>query len=131
MKKYYLKIIALFLIAFGLITLFTSSSVIFDLFDIRIEKGNYVLFVVWTNFICSLIYIYSAYGFFTNKKWTTTLLGIAVIILLTSFVGLNIYANSGGIYETKTMSAMIFRTVITLVFAFLAYFLVTKRKINI
>ena len=49
MKKIILYLVAAMLIAFGLLTLFLSSSVIFDLFDIRSKEGNYVLFVVWSN----------------------------------------------------------------------------------
>ena len=128
MKKYLPNIVAIILAAFGLLTLFLSSSVIFDLFGIRAKEGNYVLFVVWSNFISSLLYLFAAYGFVTVKKWTAPLLGISIIILITSFIGLIIYASSGGLHETKTIGAMIFRITVTLVFAILAYFLITKRK---
>lgn len=130
MKKYLPNIIALILTAFGLLTLFLSSSVIFDLFSIRAKQGNYVLFVVWSNFICSLLYLVAAYGFVRTKKWTTPLLGISIIILITSFIGLNIYANSGGLYETKTMGAMVFRISFTLIFAILSYFTIAKKKMG-
>ena len=128
MKKYLPNIVAIILAVFGLLTLFLSSSVIFDLFGIRAKEGNYVLFVVWSNFISSLLYLFAAYGFVTVKKWTAPLLGISIIILITSFIGLIIYASSGGLHETKTIGAMIFRITVTLVFAILAYFLITKRK---
>ena len=128
MKKYLPNIVAIILAVFGLLTLFLSSSVIFDLFGIRAKEGNYVLFVVWSNFISSLLYLFAAYGFVTAKKWTTQLLGISIIILITSFIGLIIYASSGGLHETKTIWAMIFRITVTLVFAILAYFIITKRK---
>ena len=128
MKKYLPNIVAIILAAFGLLTLFLSSSVIFDLFGIRAKEGNYVLFVVWSNFISSLLYLFAAYGFVTAKKWTAPLLGISIIILITSFIGLIIYASSGGLHETKTIGAMIFRITVTFVFAILAYFIITKRK---
>ena len=51
MKVTILKISAIILTLFALITLFMSSSVIFDLFGIREKEGNYVLFIVITNFI--------------------------------------------------------------------------------
>ena len=90
MKKYLPKIIAIILAAFGLLTLFLSGSVIFDLFGIRAKQGNYVLFVVWSNFISSLLYLVAAYGFITTKKWTTLLLGASTIILIAAFIGLYI-----------------------------------------
>jgi hypothetical protein len=42
MKKTLPYIIAILLAAFGLLTLFLSSSVIFDLFGIRAKEGNFV-----------------------------------------------------------------------------------------
>ena len=129
MKKYVLYTSAVFLTAFGLLTLFLSTSVIFDLFGIRAKEGNYVLFVVWSNFISSILYLFAAYGFAKSKKWTATLLGISIIILIAAFIGLKIHANSGGIYETKTIGAMIFRISVTLVFAIIAYFTITKKKL--
>lgn len=128
MKKTFSYIIATVLIAFDLLTLFLSSSVIFDLFGVREKQGNYVLFVVYANFICSIIYLLAAYGFIKNMKWTTILLGISTIVLIVAFIGLSVHINSGEIYETKTIGAMIFRITITLVFTLLAYFTITKNK---
>ena len=125
-----LKIIAAILLAFGLLTLFLSGSVIFDFLGIREREGNYVLFIVWANFISSLIYLVSAYGFALAKKWTTLLLFSSVLILFGSFIGLLVYVNAGGIHEAKTIGAMIFRTVVTSVFTGLSYFLITKNDGN-
>jgi len=127
MKKIIHYLLATILAGFGLLTLFLSTSVIFDLFGIRAKEGNYVLFVVWSNFISSILYLFAAYGFIKIKKWTTSLLGISTLILITAFIGLKIYVNSGGIYETKTIGAMIFRISVTLVFAMIAYFTINKQ----
>ena len=129
MRKYLPHILAAILTGFALLTLFLSTSVIFDLFGVRAKEGNYVLFVVWSNFISSIIYLFAAYGFVAVKKWTAPLLGISAVILMAAFIGLIIHANAGGIYETKTIGAMVFRIIVTLVFAALAYLNVTKRKL--
>ena len=128
LKKSFSYIVATALTVFGLLTLFLSSSFIFDLFGVREKQGNYVLFVVYANFICSIIYLLAAYGFIKNMKWTTILLGISTIVLIVAFIGLSVHINSGEIYETKTIGAMIFRITITLVFTLLAYFTITKNK---
>ena len=128
MKKALPYLLASILAAFGLLTLFLSTSVIFDLFGVRAKEGNYVLFVVWANFISSLIYLFAAYGFIKNTKWTSRLLGISAIVLLLAFVGLFIHINAGGIYETKTIGAMAFRTTVTFVFSALSYFTITKNN---
>ncbi|MDZ4807438.1 MAG: hypothetical protein SGI96_04130 [Bacteroidota bacterium] len=129
MKKVFPYIVVISLVGFGLLTLFLSISVILDLFGIRAREGNYVLFVVWSNFICSILYLFAAYGFIKSRKWTTILLGISTLMLIAAFIGLNIHASSGGIYETKTIGAMIFRILVTLVFTIIAYFRITKKKI--
>ena len=126
MKKYISYGSAAILVAFGLLTLFLSSSVIFDLFEIRAKEGNYVLFVVWANWISSLLYLTAAYGFIKHKSWTAILLGISSVILISAFIGLQFHINAGGIYETKTVGAMIFRSSFTLVFTAIAYFTITK-----
>lgn len=117
---------AFVLTVFGLLTLFLSTSVIFDLFGIRAKEGNYVLFIVWANFICSLLYLPSAYGFIKGKRWTTWLLAIASVVLIVSFLFLQQHIHNGGIYETKTVGAMIFRSGLTVVFTLLAYFTISK-----
>ncbi len=129
MKKLIPYLLASVLAGFGLLTLFLSTSVIFDLFGIRAKEGNYVLFVVWSNFISSILYLFAAYGFIKSKKWTAKLLGISAIILIAAFVGLKIHASSGGIYETKTIGAMLFRIAVTFAFAIIAYFTITKKKL--
>lgn len=118
------------LAAFGLLTIFLSSSVILDLFGVREMEGNYVLFIVWANFISSLLYLAASYGFFTKKKWTFKLLSIASIILFVAFIGLNFHINAGGIYELKTFKAMIFRTSLTIIFTVIAYFTINKNKLS-
>ena len=125
MRRTFTNSVAIVLAVFGLITLFLSSSVIFDLFSVRAKEGNYVLFVVWANFLSSILYLFAAYGFIKTKKWTIHLLGISAILLIVAFIGLIIHINSGGIYETKTIGAMIFRISLTLVFSILAYFTIS------
>lgn len=132
MKKIIPQILAVVLALFGLATLFMSTSVILDLFGIREKEGNYVLFVVWANFICAVFYLLSIYGLLKVKKWTALLLAISTIILIVAFIGLKSHINSGGIYEAKTVTAMIFRIVLTAVFTILSFAIYKKQttKIN-
>lgn len=129
MKTIILKVAAVIITLFALITLFMSTSVIFDLFGIREKEGNYVLFVVISNFIAGFMYLFAAYGLFTEKTWATKLLLITTTILVVSFVGLLIHANSGGIYEKKTITAMLSRIAITGAFAVISWFFITKKRL--
>ena len=110
------KILLFVLTIFGLVTAFMSSSVLFDWFGIREKEGNYVPFVVIANFICGFLYLTAAFGIFKDKKWSPYLLIFAFIILIITFIALYFHINSGGIYETKTVKALAFRTVLTLIF---------------
>ena len=92
------------------------------------KEGNYVLFIVWANFLSSILYLVAAYGFMKDKKWTIKPLGISALVLLVAFIGLLIHINSGGIYETKTIGAMIFRMTVTIVFTALAFFMISKNN---
>jgi hypothetical protein len=130
MKKIFNYFPVVLLVAFALLTLFLSSSVLFDWFGIREKEGNYVLFVVWANFICSILYLIAAYGFIKSTKWTFQVLSISVIILTVGLIGLFVHINSGGLYETKTIGAMIFRISITLAFVFLAYLKFIRNEKN-
>jgi len=105
----------------------SSSSVIFDWFGIRAKEGNYVLFVVWANFISSILYLVAAVGLIRLKKWATNLLGVSVAILVMAFLGLLMHINNDGIYETKTVGAMIFRTTLTLIFTITSHYIIKKR----
>lgn len=128
MKSITLKTSAVIITLFALITLFMSTSVIFDLFGIREKEGNYVLFVVISNFIAGFLYLTVAYGLFTEKTWASKLLLLTTTILIVSFVGLLIHANTGGIYEQKTIKAMLSRIAITSAFTVIAWFSINKIK---
>lgn len=126
MKKILLYLMGIIIGLFGLLTLFLSTSVIFDWFGRRAQEGNYVLFVVWANLISSLLYILAAYGFFKFKRWTSKLLGISSIILIAAIAGLWVHINSGGLYETHTIKGMIVRIIGTIVFALVAFFAINR-----
>ncbi|MDD2985339.1 hypothetical protein [Flavobacterium sp.] len=130
MKQFISYSLTFLLAIFGLLTLFLSASVIFDLFGIRAKEGNYVLFIVWANFISSFIYLIASYGIIKNKKWAAVILGISALLLINAFISFIIYISADGIYETKTIGAMIFRITVTLFFAAFAYYTINKKNIN-
>lgn len=52
---------------------------------------------------------------------------MATLILVIAFIGFQFYIQSGGIHESKTVGAMVFRMILTLVFTLFAYFTINKR----
>ncbi len=102
---------------FGLFTIYLSGSVIFDLFNMRAKQGNYVLFVIWANFICGFLYLAGSYGLLLKKYWTKKIFLISLIILLISLISFTIYVNQGGIHKVgtfKALSVRIFFTILSL-----------------
>jgi hypothetical protein len=128
MKRMVNYLLVALLVAFGSLTIFLSTSVIFDLFDVREREGNYVLFIVWANFISSIIYFIAAYGLATLKKWTHQPLAVSSVILIIAFIGLQFYVHSGGVHEEKTIRAMMFRMAVTVGFTLYAYFTLNRKK---
>lgn len=126
MKNLLPKIASVALALFALLTIFMSGSVIFDLFGIRAKEGNYVQFVVVSNFICGFLYLIAALGMFARKVWATQWLVASCGILLVSFLGLLWHIESGGLYEMRTVKAMLFRISVTLLFAGISWYYISK-----
>lgn len=130
MKPFATFLITLALSVFGVVTVFLASSVIFDLFNVRSHEGNYVLFVVWANLFSGLLFLAAAVGFVTKKGWTTFPLAISAVLLMLAFIGLLIHVNADGLYESKTVGAMIFRIVINLILLTVIHFTFRPRVVG-
>jgi ABC-type Na+ efflux pump permease subunit len=129
MKNYYSKFLALFIAIFGMLTLYLSGSLIFDLFGVRETQGNYVSFVVWANFISSLIYFSVAVGLWNKKAWTIKWLLVSIIILVTTYIVFWVYILLDGVYEEKTVFAVPFRIGVTSIFLFFNW-LIYKKEVS-
>jgi len=125
LKKY---IPATILTAFGLLTLFLTTSIILDLFGMREKNVGYTPFVIWVNFFCGLAYITAAYGFLNSKKWTAYLLGLAIIALIITFFAFTNFIANGGVHKADTYGALIFRLSLTTIFALVAKFTINIKK---
>lgn len=126
MKKYSFYLLGTLLAAFGLLTFYLSGSVLFDLFEMRAKQGDYVNYVIWANFIASLLYFVAVYGFFTHKKVACKALLLALIVLVLGGIGLYFHIQSGGVYMNKTPKAIGFRFGVTLFFFGMAKYLIGK-----
>lgn len=114
MKNKLVKIAAMVSAFFGLLTVFAGGSVILDLFGMREKEGNYILFVVWANFICGFLYLIASYGFFKQKNWTASIMRSSVWILVAAVIVLFFWILNEEPYENKTILAMTFRILLTL-----------------
>jgi hypothetical protein len=121
-------ILATILFAFGLLTVFLTGSVLLDLFGMREKEGHYVLAIVWANLIAGLVYLLTAYGVIKEEKWTVNTLLIALSVLIIGQILFFAHVVNGGLYETKTVGAMIFRIAFTVLLAVLAFQLNRKKN---
>ncbi len=128
MKNFIHYALAIALVIFALATLFMSSSIVFDWFGIREMEGQYVPFVVWANLICSVMYLIAVVEFFRKRASSVTWLVASAILLLIVFIGLALHIYTGGAYETKTVGAMGFRFVVTVLFAWAFRVVLRKKK---
>src|SRR5690606_14650991 len=103
-------------------------SVIFDLFGIREKEGNYVLFIVYTNLICGILYLLAAYTTWTGPKLSFKTLLVSLSLLIIAFVAFQFYIHNGGIHEEKTVKAMLFRIVFTAIMTGISWLNLKKRN---
>lgn len=126
MKKLTKHTTSILLLFFGILSIFLTTSVILDLFDVREKEGNYVLFIVYTNLVCGILYVIAAIQNWYERKMSFYLLLLATLVLIVAYIALLIYISNGGIYEDKTPKAMLFRIAFTAVMAGLSYFVTRK-----
>lgn len=125
-----LKIIQTVLLSvIGAISIFMTTSVIFDLFGIRDKEGNYVLFIVYTNLICGILYLIAAYTAWAKPQISFRTLVVSLSLLIISFIIFLLYINNGGIHEEKTVNAMIFRIVFTGLMTGIGWLSIKKKKL--
>lgn len=120
-NRIYRNAITVILIAFAVLTLFMSSAVLFDLFGIREKQGFFVPFVVKTNLTAGILYLLAAYAFIKRQQWAFWVMLSAALLLIYASALLYVRIHTGGLYESRTVVAMIFRVIFTLVLAALLY----------
>jgi hypothetical protein len=129
MTNIIIKTSALLLAIFALVSIFLTCSLIFDLFGIREREGNYVPFIVYANFGCAMLNLLSAYGMYKKLTLATVCLFISAGIILVAYIGLIFYIKAGGIFEPKIIGMMLFRMALTILFAGIAWYHITRVKL--
>jgi len=109
-------------IAFGFLTIKSGGAVLFTNGEARVAAGDYVVFVLWFNFLAGFAYVIAGIGLWLNKLWATKLaIGIAASTLII-FLAFAVHILLGGNYEMRTVAAMTFRSVIWSIIAIASYF---------
>mgnify|MGYP006909077349 CR=1 FL=1 len=111
-RPWWLGLVFLFTILFGLLTLMEGGSVLFFDGPSRLAAGHYVPFVVWFNFLAGFAYIIAGAGLWIKKRWAVWLIIATTVATVFTFAAFEAHIYAGGAYETRTLIAMSLRTLV-------------------
>lgn len=107
--RYILAAVAL---VFGVATIKAGADVLFFSEQARSAAGNYVPFVLWANFMGGFLYVIAGLLIFLNSTQALRLSTFIAAMTVAVLIALAIHIVAGGAYETRTLAAMVFRSVI-------------------
>lgn len=115
-----ITILAAIAVAFGALTLFSGGQNLFSEAVIA-EAGNTIPFVLWFNFLAGFAYIFAGYLLWKWKICGVRLSAVIAGATLLVFLAMGIYViQFEGLYNAKTVGAMVVRSSVWLVIAVLA-----------
>ncbi len=126
-KTIVIWILASIAVIFGVLTLIAGGQVLFG-GSLYQQSGNYVLFVVWFNFLAGFAYLIAGSGIWMRQGWAVWLslaIAVATIIIFTAF-GIHIF--KGGGYEARTVGAMSLRSIVWILIFVFSYREMFRRK---
>ena len=127
-NKMFKNVITIVLIAFALITIFMSSSVLFDWFEMRAKGGIYIPFLVKTNLTAGFICLIVAYGFIKSQNWAFWAMISVALLIFYALILSYVHIHTGGLYENKIIIVMIVRVLFTLMLAGFIYGFTNKEE---
>ncbi|MEC5325696.1 hypothetical protein [Aurantimonas sp. A3-2-R12] len=111
-RKSALLIAAVVAVVFGALTIFSGGRALFGGTAARAAVGDAVPFVLWFNFLAGFAYVAAGIGLILRHHWAVWL-SIAIlagtVLVLLAF---GVHVMQGGVYEMRTVGAMILRTVV-------------------
>ncbi len=115
-----ITVLAIIAVAFGALTLFSGGRNLFDEATIA-EAGNTISFVLWFNFLAGFAYIFAGYLLWKWKLCGVRLSAVIAGATLLVFLAMGIYViQFDGLYNGKTVGAMVIRSSVWLTIAVLA-----------
>jgi len=115
-----ITVLAIIAVAFGALTLFSGGRNLFDAAVIA-EAGNTIGFVLWFNFLAGFAYIFAGYLLWKWKLCGVRLSAVIAGATLLVFLAMGIYViQFDGLYNAKTVGAMVLRSSVWLLIAVLS-----------
>ncbi len=113
-----LHVLAAVALIFGVASIFSGGQVLFGSEETRLAAGNYVPFVVWSNFFAGFFYIAGAAGLALRRSWITPLAFSIAVMTSAVFIAFGVHILMGEAYEVRTIGAMSLRSLVWLSIAF-------------
>lgn len=129
MKQFIIYALGSILGIAGIYTLIVSSGILFNLFGMREWVGEYIQATIVANFICSFLYLVSAWLFFKRSKWSTTILFIATIIMFIGYIGMLFHIQETQRLNVHIIGEMLIRTTGTMLYAAAAWYIFTRMRL--
>jgi len=115
-----ITVLAIIAVAFGALTLFSGGRNLFD-DTVIATAGNTIPFVLWFNFLAGFAYIFAGYLLWQWKLCGVRLSAVIAGATLLVFLAMGIYiVQFDGLYNGKTVGAMVVRSSVWLVIAVVA-----------
>ena len=108
---------ALIAVAFGIVTIGVGGKTLFGGAEERAAAGNIVPFVLWFNFFAGFAYVIAGFGLFLWKRWAAELSAAIAVATIAVFIAFGTHIFLGGMFEVRTVGAMIMRSAVWIVIA--------------
>ena len=116
--RYLVTIVA---VAFGLLTIWSGGSVLFGSEEARHTAGDYVPFVVWSNFVAGFFYVVAGVGLWRRWEWARWVAVAIAVGAAATYLAFLLHVLLGGPYEIRTVVAMAVRMCIWIGIAVFAF----------
>lgn len=120
-----LKLLAVAGLMFGVATVISGGRALFGSPEDRAAVGQAVPFVLWFNFFAGFVYIVAGAGLLGRRAWGAHLAHFLAVSTLLIFGAFGLHMLAGGAFESRTVGAMIVRSLFWIALA-----LVARRALN-
>lgn len=107
-----LRALAFIAVAFGALTIKEGGGVLFGPDAARAAAGDFVPFVLWSNFLLGFVYVAAGLGLWLRQRWGLLLAALIVAVTLATFAAFALHIARGGAFEARTLVAMSVRTLV-------------------